>query len=235
MKWGLTPHIMTKLLQDLGYTFRGLRNSPGFTATAVLTLALGVGANTAIFSVTNSVLLRPHDFPELNRLVVLRELVEGRAGEQNRLAPGDVADLAREPRLFQGVAAYQYRDLNLSRNGETDSATGFLVSGNFFDLLGVTPERGRPFVAGDAQPGHDNVVLVSHNFWQRRFGGDPAVVGSTIMVDGHNATVVGIMPREFNYPAGAEVGSRLLCLRKRRQSARRRASGLWRGSLLGFR
>ena len=205
MKWGLTPHIMTKLLQDIGYTFRGLRNSPGFTATAVLTLALGVGANTAIFSVTNSVLLRPHDFPELNRLVVLRELVEGRAGEQNRLAPGDVADLAREPRLFQGVAAYQYRDLNLSRNGETDSATGFLVSGNFFDLLGVAPERGRRFVAGDAQPGHDSVVLLSHNLWQRRFGGDSEVVGSTITVDGHNATVVGIMPREFNYPAGAEI------------------------------
>ncbi|HEX8801564.1 MAG TPA: ABC transporter permease, partial [Terriglobales bacterium] len=205
MKWGLTPHIMTKLLQDIGYTFRGLRNSPGFTATAVLTLALGVGANTAIFSVTNSVLLRPHDFPELNRLVVLRELVQGRAGEQNRLAPGDVADLAREPHLFQGVAAYRYRDLNLSRNGETDSATGFLVSGNFFDLLGVAPERGRLFVAGDAQPGHDSVVLLSHNLWQRRFGGDSEVVGSTITVDGHNATVVGIMPREFNYPAGAEI------------------------------
>src|SRR5215469_9817145 len=205
MKWGLAPHIMTKLLQDLGYTFRGLRSSPGFTATAVLTLALGVGANTAILSVTNSVLMRPHDFPELNRLVVLRELVQGRAGEQNRLAPGDVADLAREPHLFQGVAAYRYRDLNLSRNGETDSATGFLVSGNFFDLLGVGPERGRLFVAGDAQPGHDSVVLLSHNLWQRRFGGDSEVVGSAITVDGHNATVVGIMPREFNYPAGAEI------------------------------
>ena len=196
---------MTKLLQDIGYTFRGLRKSPGFTATAVLTLALGVGANTAIFSVTNSVLLRPHDFPELNRLVVLRELVQGRAGEQYRLAPGDVADLAREPHLFQGVAAYRYRDLNLSRNGETDSATGFLVSGNFFGLLGVAPERGRLFVAGDAQPGHDNIVVLSHNLWQRRFGGNSEVVGSTITVDGHNATVVGIMPREFNYPAGAEI------------------------------
>ena len=196
---------MTKLLRDISYALRGLRKSPGFTATAVLTLALGVGANTAIFSVTNSVLLRPHKFPELNRLVVLRELVQGRAGEQNRLTPGDVLDLAREPHLFQDVAAYQYRDLNLSRNGETDSATGFLVSGNFFDLLGTAPERGRPFVAGDAQPGHENIVLLSHNFWHRRFGGDSKVVGSKITVDGHNATVVGIMPKEFNYPAGAEV------------------------------
>ena len=202
---GANGNIMTTLLQDIGFAFRGLRKSPGFTATAVLTLALGVGANTAIFSVTNSVLLRPHNFPDLNRLVVLRELVQGRAGEQNRLTPGDVTDLARVPHLFQGVAAYRYRDLNLSRNSETDSATGFLVSGNFFDLIGAAPERGRPFVVGDAQPGHDNVVLLSHNFWQRRFGSDPSVIGSAITVDGHNATVVGIMPREFNYPPGAEV------------------------------
>jgi putative ABC transport system permease protein len=196
---------MRSLLQDVGFALRGLRKSPGFTATAVLTLALGVGANTAIFSITNSVLLRPHNFPELNRLVVLRELVQGRAGEQNRLTPGDVADLARVRHLFQGMAVYQYRDLNLSRNGETDSATGFLVSPNFFDLLGAVPERGRPFVADDAQPGHDNVLVMSHNFWQRRFGGDPNVVGSMITIDGHSATILGIMPREFNYPAGAEV------------------------------
>jgi putative ABC transport system permease protein len=196
---------MTSLLQDVGFALRGLRKSKGFTMTAVVTLALGVGANTAIFSITNSVLLRPHNFPELNRLVVLGELVQGRADKQNRLTPGDVADLARVPHLFQGVAAYQYRDLNLSRNGETDSATGFLVSANFFDLLGAEPEQGRPFVTGDAEPGHDNVLLLSHNFWQRRFGGDPNVVGSAITIDGHNATVLGIMPKKFNYPAGAEV------------------------------
>jgi len=79
------------------------------------------------------------------------------------------------------------------------------VSANFFDLLGAKPEQGRPFVTGDAEPGHDNVLLLSHNFWQRRFGGDPNVVGSAITIDGHNATVLGIMPRKFNYPAGAEV------------------------------
>jgi putative ABC transport system permease protein len=196
---------MRSLWQDVGFALRGLRKSPGFTVTAVLTLALGVGANTAIFSITNSVLLRPHKFPELNRLIVLHERQQGRAGEQNRLTPGDVADLARVPHLFQSMTTYQYRDLNLSRNAETDSATGFLVSANFFDVLGVVPERGRPFVAGDAQPGHDNVLLLSHNFWQRRFGGDLEIVGSTITIDGHNATVLGIMPKEFNYPAGAEV------------------------------
>jgi putative ABC transport system permease protein len=196
---------MASLLQDLGFAVRVLRKSPGFTVTAALTLALGVGANTAIFSVTSSVLLRPHDFPELNRLVVLREVVRGRSGEQNRLAPGDAADLALAPNLFQGVAGYQYSDINLSRDGETDSATGFLVTSNFFALLGAAPERGRPFVAADAQPGRDNVLILSRNFWQRRFGSDPNVIGSTISVDGHDSTVVGIMPSQFNYPAGAEV------------------------------
>lgn len=196
---------MTTLLQDVGYALRALRKSPAFTATAVLTLALGVGANTAIFSVTNSVLLRPHNFPQLDRLVVLREQVRGRSGEIPRLAPADAADIARMPNLFEGIAEYQYRQLNLSRAGEADSATGFLVSPNLFQVLGVTPAQGRAFTAAEADPGSDDVLLLSHNFWMRRFGGDPAIVGSTISVDGRNTTVVGVMPKGFNYPTGAEV------------------------------
>lgn len=196
---------MRTLLQDAGYALRGLRRSPGFAITAILTLALGVGANTAIFSVTNSVLLRPHHFPELDRLVVLRERVRGQSEERSRLTPADVSDLARVPGLFQGVGAYEYRDLNLSRAGETDTATSFLVTPNLLSVLGVKPSRGRPFLADDAQPGRDDVLLLSHNFWQRRFGGDPSVVGSTIAVDGRNHTIVGIMPKGFNYPPGAEV------------------------------
>src|SRR5215469_14952575 len=105
---------MNNVLQDFRYALRSLRKSPGFALTAILTLALGVGANTAIFSVTNSVLLRPHRFPELDRLVVVRELVAGRANEQVRLTPGDAVDLAGSHEAFQEVAMYQYRDLNLS-------------------------------------------------------------------------------------------------------------------------
>ena len=196
---------MMSLLQDVGYALRGLRKSPGFTATAILTLALGVGANTAIFSVTNSVLLRPHRFRDLDRLVVLREQTRGHAGEQKRLTAADTADLAQAPNLFQEVAAYQYRQLNLARNGEADSATAFLITPNMFNLLGVAPEQGRSFSAGDGQAGHDDVLLLSHSFWQRRFGGDPSIVGSTITVDGHNATIAGVMPRDLNYPPGVEV------------------------------
>jgi putative ABC transport system permease protein len=196
---------MNNVLQDVSYAFRTLRKAPGFALTAIVTLALGVGANTAIFSVTNSVLLRPHRFPEFDRLVVLREHVTGRANEQVRLTPADAIDLESNHEIFQEVATYQFRDLNLARSGEVDTATGFLVMPNLFHLLGIGPEHGRTFTADEGQPGRDQVILLSHNFWERRFGSDPAVIGSTISVDGTNSTVVGVMPRDFNYPAGAEV------------------------------
>ena len=194
-----------ELLQDFNYAFRMLRKAPGFALTATLTLALGVGATTAIFSVTNSVLLRPHHFPELDRLLVLREHVAGKANEQVRLTAGDAVDLAGSHDIFQQVAMYRFRDLNLSRSGEVDTATGFLVTPNLFQLLGISPENGRSFRADEGQPGRDQVILLSHSFWERRFGGDPAVIGSTVSVDGTNSTIVGVMPRDFNYPAGAEV------------------------------
>src|SRR5262249_16941648 len=136
---------MNNVLQDFSYALRSLRKSPGFALTAILTLALGVGVNTTIFSVTNSVLLRPHRFPELDRLVVLREHVTGRANEPVRLTAGDAVDLAGRHDIFQEVAMYQFGDLNLSRSGEVDTATGFLVTPNLFHLLGIGPEHGRTF------------------------------------------------------------------------------------------
>ena len=196
---------MNNVLQDFSYALRTLRKAPGFALTAILTLALGVGANTAIFSVTNAVLLRPHRFPELDRLVVLREHVMGRANEQVRLTAGDAVDLAGNHEIFQEVATYQFRGLNLARSGEVDTAVGFLVTPNMFHVLGVGPEHGRVFAVDEGQPGRDEVILLSHSFWERRFGGDPAVIGSTVSVDGTNSTVIGVMPRDFNYPAGAEV------------------------------
>lgn len=192
------------LLQDFSYAYHTLRKAPGFAVTATLTLALGVGANTAIFSVTNSVLLRPHRFPELGRLVVLREHVAGRANEQVRLTAGDAVDLGSQE-IFQEVATYQFRDLSLSRSGEIDTATGFLVSTNMFHLLGIGAEHGRTFFADEGQPGRDHVILLSHRFWERRFGGDRTIIGANISVDGINSTVIGVMPRDFNYPAGAEL------------------------------
>src|SRR5215469_422857 len=121
------------------------------------------------------------------------------------LTAGDAADLGHNDAIFQEAATYQFRDLNLSRSGEVDTATGFLVTPNLFQLLGVGPEHGRTFTADEGRPGRDQAILLSHSFWERRFGGDPAVIGSTISVDGINSTVVGVMPHDFNYPTGAEV------------------------------
>jgi len=196
---------MNNVLQDFIYAFRTLHKAPGFALTAIVTLALGVGANTAIFSVTNSVLLRPYRFPELDRLVVLREHVTGRANEQVRLTRADAVDLESSSEIFQEVATYQFRELNLARSGEVDTATGFLVTPNLFHLLGMGPEHGRTFTADEGQPGRDQVILLSHSFWERRFGGDSKVIGSSVSVDGTNSTVIGVMPRDFNYPAGTEV------------------------------
>jgi putative ABC transport system permease protein len=171
-----------------------------------VTLALGVGANTAIFSVTNSILLRPHHFRDLERLVVLREDVRGQSVEQRQLTAGDVSDLSRVPGLFDGAAAYDYRQLSLmSQDGASSSANGFRVTSNMFSVLGVAPELGRGFATTNGQPGQDDEILLSHSFWTLRFGADPGVVGSTITVDGHNSTVLGVMPADFNYPPGAEV------------------------------
>ena len=193
------------ILQDLNYAFRTLRKAPGFAFTAILTLTLGVGINTAIFSVTNSVLLRPHRFPQLDRLIVVREDVSGTADTRAQLTPADAVDLGGSRDMFQEVALYQFRDLNLSRSGEVDTATGFLVTPNLFHLLGIGPEHGRTFTADEGEPGRDQVIVLSHSFWERRFGGETTVIGSTVSVDGMNATVIGVMPRDFNYPTGAEV------------------------------
>ena len=196
---------MRNLLQDVGFGARSLRKSPGFAITAVVTLALGVGANTAIFSVTNAVLLRPHNFPALDRLVDVREVVRGQAGQQTRLAAGDVADLAERHDLFQDMATYQFREVSLGRVGDAQTATSFAVTPNMFGLLGVSPAIGRLFTADSSQPGRDHEVLLSYNYWQRQFGGDRSVVGSNVVLDGHNATITGVMPRGMNYPAGVDV------------------------------
>lgn len=197
--------MMRNLLQDVGFGLRSLRKSPGFAITAIVTLALGVGANTAIFSVTNAVLLRPHNFPDLGRLVDLREVVRGRAGQQTRLAAGDVGDLSGRHDLFQDLAAYQFREVSLGRMGDAEAATSFAVTPNMFGVLGVAPAFGRLFSTDSAQVGSDHEVLLSYNYWQRRFGGDRSVVGSTVFLDGHDATIAGVMPQGMNYPAGVEV------------------------------
>jgi predicted permease len=198
--------VLETLMQDLRYGFRALRKNPGFTAIAVITLALGIGANTAIFSMVNALLLHPYDFHDLDRLVHIwedRGIDEG--WDARWIAPQDAEDLRAGAQVFKGFTTYQEKSFNLTVGEGVQPVLGCRVSASFFDLLGVSPAMGRTFVEAEEQPGADQVAIVSHGFWQRRFGGDPGLLGKTIQVNQSSYTVVGIMPQGFSYPVPAEL------------------------------
>jgi putative ABC transport system permease protein len=198
--------LLETVLQDLRYALRTLRKNPGFTLIAVLTLALGIGANTAIFSMVNALLLRPYNFPDLDRLVRVwenRGIDEG--ADARFIAPQDAADLQSGAPVFDAVTTYRCGDFNLSAEGNVQPVLGCHVSANFFDVLGVSPALGRAFSASEEQPGADQVAVVSYGFWQRRFAGDVGLLGKTVQLNGKKYTVVGIMPRGFDYPVPMEL------------------------------
>jgi putative ABC transport system permease protein len=194
------------LIQDIRYGFRILRKSPSFTVIAVLTLAFGIGTNTAIFSMVNALLLHPYRFHSLDSLVLLfenRGIDEG--PDARRISPGDVSDLRANSQLFEDIATYQYYDFNVSAEGRVDVAYGCRVSANFFSVLGTVPAQGRLFTANEEEPGSDQSVVVSNRFWQSRFASDPQLLGKTIRLNGRNYTVAGIMPPDFDYPVSMEL------------------------------
>jgi putative ABC transport system permease protein len=198
--------MLETVLQDLRYAVRTLRKNPGFTIIAVLTLALGIGANTAIFSMVNALLLHPYNFPDLDRLVRVwenRGIDEG--ADARLIAPQDAADLLSGAPVFDALTTYKCGDLNLNAEGNVQPVLGCHVSANFFDVLGVGPALGRAFNASEEQPGADQVAVVSYGLWQRRFAGDAALLGKVIQINGKKYTVVGIMPRGFDYPVPMEL------------------------------
>lgn len=199
------PFLET-LLQDIRYSLRMLRKSPGFTVIAVLTLAFGIGTNTAIFSMVNALLLHPYRFHDLDSVVLLwenRGIDEG--PDARRVSAGDVTDLRASSQLFEDVATYQCPAFNLSSEGRVDVAWGCRVSANFFAVLGVAPAQGRLFSSNEETPGADQSVIVSHNLWQSRFAGDPQLLGKSIRLNGRNYTVAGIMPPDFAYPVSMQL------------------------------
>ncbi len=191
---------METLGPDLRHWVRMLAKSPGFTAMAVLTLALGLGANTAIFSIVNSLLLRPFPFPNLDRLVSIWETGGAEQSQEKWIAPADFIDLRSETRSFEGFAAYRFRNLNLSVDGEVEGTFGVVASPNFFEILGAQPALGRTFRTEEEQEDRDEVVVLSDAFWRRRFGGDPNALGKTLQINGRSFTVVGVMPPSFDFP-----------------------------------
>ena len=188
---------MESLLQDLRYGVRMLLKKPGFTTVAVLTLALGIGANTAIFSFMNSLFLRPLPFTEPDQLVRLYgESSEGRHFDSFSYA--NYADLRDRSQSFAGLAAHQYMSVNLSIDGGAESIQGEIVTGNYFSILGANALAGRTLLDEDnLAPGAHPVVVISHGLWQRRFGKSPTVVGAKVYLNGHPFTIVGVMPEEF--------------------------------------
>ena len=196
------------VLQDIRFGLRMLRRNPGFTAVAVLTLVLGIGANTAIFSVVNAILLRPLPFPDPGHLMMIwhtppQKSFPGVA--RFVVSPANYLDWRDQNHVFDQIAAIGFRSLTLTGMGQPESVTGAAVSADFFSVLRVRPSAGRGFVADDDQPGRDNVVMVSHEFWQSHFGSDENILGKTIKLDEQSYVVIGVMPPKFEFPSRVQL------------------------------
>jgi putative ABC transport system permease protein len=191
----------SELTQDFTFACRQLVASPGFTVVAVLTLALGIGATTAIFSAVNSVVLRPLPFPEPDRLVSIYEYVRNLRGN---ISAGNFVDGVEPVNAFSAVAAEQFSSFNLSDSDDTERVIGGRVTAGFFDVFNIPPAHGRIFTKEEDQPGREQVVVLSHGLWTRRFGSDPAVVGRRITLNERPYDVIGVMPARFTYTANQE-------------------------------
>jgi putative ABC transport system permease protein len=190
---------MSTLWQDLRYGARLLLKHPAFTIVAVLTLALGIGANSAIFTVVNAVLLKPLPLKEPDQLVSLWETTA--KFDRGSVSVPNMKDWREQNEVLTGIAAYQFANFSLQEGDHPERIPGVTVSANYFELLGVEPQLGRTFVEGEDQPGSNRVVLLSDPLWRRDFGGDPNVVGQSILLGGENFTVVGVMSPSFQFPS----------------------------------
>jgi len=193
---------MDTLRQDLHYALRRLLKNPGFTTIAVLTLALGIGANSAIFSVINAVLLRPLPFDEPDRLVGIFQVWQG---SRTVMAPPNFLDLRRQSRTLEDAAAIDTSEYTLTGAGDPLRVRGSEVSASFFNVLRARPMLGRTFRADENEPGKDKVIVLGHALWQQRFGSRGDIMGTSVIVDGTPRTIIGVMPRGFSYPAEQEV------------------------------
>jgi len=190
---------MNTLIKDLRFGVRMLLNKPAMTLIAIVALALGIGASTAIFSVVNTVLLSALPYPNANRLVIVWENNRARGKDHNVISAANFFDWREQSHVFENMAGFYAARYNLTGLGEPEEATGMAVSTSLFDVLGNRPLIGRTFIEDDGVTGKDNVAVLSYGFWQKHFGGDRNVVGKTFALDGVKQTVIGVMPEGFDF------------------------------------
>jgi len=194
---------MQTFWQDLRYGSRALLKSPGFSLIAVLTLALGIGANTAIFSVVNAVLLRPLPYRDAERMVAIQELDP--QGNKVQVTSANFLDWRAQNTVFAHLAAIRTRQSNMANDAQAERIETAITSANFFEVFGAQPQAGRLFLPADEQAGHAPVVVLSHGLWQRRFGGAASAIGQQLILDGKSYTVIGVAPPGFQYPDKTEL------------------------------
>jgi len=190
---------MNNLIQDIRYSLRGLLRQPAFAIVAVISLALGIGANTAIFSLVNAVLLKPLTFADADRLAVIWEANPARDVTQDEVAVGNYVDWKAQNSVFDEMAAVGFRSFNITGDGEPEKVLANAATQNFFSLLGVTPALGRNFLPDEEKADGSKVMILSYGLWQRRYGGDPDILGKHITLNGEKHTVVGVMPANFRF------------------------------------
>jgi putative ABC transport system permease protein len=200
--WGGKGTTVDSFLHDLKYGIRMLVKNPGFTIIAVLTLALGIGANTAVFSLVNSVILRPLPLPNSRQLMVLF-VKEGNSEPGWAAAFPDFEDVRQQSHSFEGISAYAPQSVNLTGPEEPTRIRGGFVSANFFNIVGVQPSLGRGFRPGDDEPGAARVTVITYGFWKSFLGGDPSILGKPVTLNGEVFTVVGVLPQDFQFPVSA--------------------------------
>jgi len=196
---------MDLLIKDIRYGVRGLVKRPGISFIAIITLAIGIGANSAIFSAVNALLLKPLPFPELNRVVAIWDKMPSRGVLHNEVTVANYLDWRAQSQSFEQLALYRWWSTNLAGVEQPERIQGFLVTANFFDALGMKPIMGRNFTEEENSPGKDSVAIITHSLWQRRFGGDPNIINKQLKLNSITRTVIGVMPERFNFPKGAEI------------------------------
>ncbi len=196
------------MFEDLRYSLRALARSPSFTLVAVVGLALGIGANSAIFTVMNAVLLRPLPYKEAEQLVLLWQLNRHNGDHEIKASAPDYIDWKEQNSVFQDIAAFNANSglgLNLSGAGHPARISATSVTGNLFSVLGVTPALGRSFLPDEERPGSAPVCILSDGLWKGRFGSDPKILGKAVTLNGEMWTVVGVMPRGFRFPQSVDL------------------------------